>query len=293
MQSWKNARHSGADDRPAAGFRKNPLAWTLEIVAAVVDRLHLNRAVEILVPPRLRQWAARHRDRALVPEGELQRWYRHALDVLRDRRAGRALGDYLEFGVYRGDSLRIMHDALQARGLDEVRLIGFDSFEGLPQLGEGDVGLPWIRGDFAFSEDETRTRLEAAGVDMSRVHLVKGWYRDTLSRKVVRDLAITKAGVIMIDCDLYSSAKQALDFCAPFITDEVVVFFDDWDGGRNLAAKGLGERRAFDEFLAEHPELAAQELGTYFHTAFDPPAPAKIFLVSRRAMSPGGPAGSA
>jgi hypothetical protein len=252
------------------------------VVIDVLDRLHLTGAVVALVPTRLRQWISRLRDRALVPEEELRRWYGEALEALLERRAGRALGDYLEFGVYRGDSLRCMYEALDARSLHDVRLIGFDSFEGLPTLDEGDAGLPWLRGDFAFSERETRRRLAAAGVDMGRVHLVKGWYSDSLTREVARDLAITKASVIMIDCDLYSSAKQALDFCGPFMTDDVVIVFDDWDGGRRLAARGLGEKRAFDEFLTDHPELEAEEFGTYCHPDLSPPAPAKIFLVSRR-----------
>jgi O-methyltransferase len=257
------------------------LARVLDVVAAISDQLRLTSAVKAVMPTPLRQWVMKRRDQSLVPEDELRRWYPHVLKVLLERRAGRGLGDYLEFGVYRGDSLRCMYEALEAYGLHGVRLIGFDSFEGLPQLGKGDAELPWFPGDFAFSERETRARLAQAGIDMSRVHLVKGWYSDTLTQELARELGITKASVIMIDCDLYTSTKQALDFCAPFIEDDVVVFFDDWDGGQGLAERGLGEKRAFDEFLAERPELRAEELGTYFNPRLVPPAPAKIFLVSR------------
>lgn len=235
----------------ASSQERGRMARVLDGVAAVIDGLHLTGAVKAVVPTRLRQWVVKRRDRSLVPEDELRRWYGQALKILLERRAGRVLGDYLEFGVYRGDSLRCMYEALEAHGLHGVRLIGFDSFEGLPPLGQGDTGLPWLEGDYAYSERETRARLTQAGIDMSRVHLVKGWYSDTLTGELARELRIAKVSVIMIDCDLYSSTKEALDFCAPLIEDDVVVFFDDWDGGRGLAERGLGERRAFDEFLAE------------------------------------------
>jgi hypothetical protein len=86
----------------------------------------------------------------------------------------------------------------------------------------------------------------------------------------------------MIDCDLYSSARDALAFCAPLIHDEAVIVFDDWHGGGNLAERDLGEKRAFDELLAAEPDLFAEEIGTYYHTEMSPPAPSKLFLVSRR-----------
>ena len=34
----------------------------------------------------------------------------------------------------------------------------------------------------------------------------------------------------MIDCDIYSSARTALDFCGPLIRDRAVLVFDDWPG---------------------------------------------------------------
>lgn len=63
----------------------------------------------------------------------------------------------------------------------------------------------------------------------------------------------------MIDCDIYSSARTALGFCAPLIQNWAVVLFDDWNSG-GLAAKGLGERGAFEEFMAGNPDLQAKEL---------------------------------
>jgi O-methyltransferase len=71
---------------------------------------------------------------------------------------------------------------------------------------------------------------------------------------------------------MYRSTREALEFCAPLIVDEALIVFDDWNP---LAAQNMGEKRAFDEFLNEHPRLRARDYGVSY-------APnAKAFLVTR------------
>lgn len=192
----------------------------------------------------------------LVPERELQSSFRKALELLIDRGGAVKVGDYLEFGVYNGSSMLCMHRALGEVGLKSPRLIGFDSFEGLPSdVEEG----AWRRGDFKSTFEFTQAVLSLSGIDWTRVVLVKGWFEDALNVELARHHRIEKASVIMIDCDLYSAAKEALQFSRPFIKDEVVIVFDDWHSG-GLAEKGMGEKRAFDEFLAANPELSSKPL---------------------------------
>lgn len=197
----------------------------------------------------------------LIAAGPKERAFRAALRDLLDRHPPEAIGDYLEFGVYGGASLAGMYRALQANGLDGVRLFGFDSFAGLPeQAGEWESGATWQAGEMAMDERVTRRYLTGAGVDWGRVRLVRGWFADTLTPGLVQDLGLAKASLIMIDCDLYSSARDALAFCAGLIRDEAIVFLDDlhFDG---LAERGLGEKRAFDELLRAHPDLRTVSLG--------------------------------
>jgi O-methyltransferase len=197
----------------------------------------------------------------LVPEAELQACYERSLDLLVERRGSRQIGDYLEFGVYVGSSLLCMHRALASRGLTGVRLIGFDSFEGLPPSASNEDEGAWRAGDYSSDLATTRNRLAREGVDFSRLHLVPGWFDETLTQKNREKLGLERAGVIMIDCDVYSSAKAALEFCAPLIDDSIVLF-DDWHS-ENLAARGLGEKRAFDEFRAAHRGLNVREVPGY------------------------------
>ena len=210
----------------------------------------------------------------LVPEEDLRALLSRGLRTLMERHGRDGIGAYLEFGVYNGTSLICMYRELAALGLDHVRLFGFDSFEGFPPQAAVEDGGRWrpgrCRSDLAF----TTAVLQHEGVDLSRATLVPGWFSDTLTPATARDLGITKASVIMIDCDLYSSTQEALDFCAPLIQDEALVLFDEWHA-RGLAGRNMGERRAFTEFLSRHRSFTATPFGQYARRT-------ETFLVSRR-----------
>ena len=269
-------------------------------VWAVWTRTGLGRFVNAMIerlPPRPRRWIEQRkrrvrgwqaglglrlgegRDAPLVPERELERTYRDALMLLASEARADGVGDYLEFGVYVGTSLLCMHRASRAIGLSSLRLFGFDSFQGLPESAatedEGRFRPGWFRADY----DLVRDHLTQRGIDWSRTMLVPGWFEDTLKPELARRLGIEKAAVIMIDCDIYSSSRTALDFCGPLITDRTVVIFDDWPGDAP-EAQSLGERRAFDEFLTDNPDLRAEELEPYQWEGHAHEM-GKVFLVSR------------
>jgi O-methyltransferase len=213
----------------------------------------------------------------LVPKQELKRVFHDAWALLAERGDGTDLGDYLEFGVYVGTSMACMHEVLEERELDEVRMFGFDSFKGLPADTHTDdtFGIaPWRTGHMRISYELCRASLSERGINWERTTLIKGFFEDTLTSDLRRQHHVRKAGVIMVDSDLYSSAKTALEFCAPLIGDHAVIVFDDW-WPHTLGAARTGERRAFEEFLAAHPDLAAEELDSYL------PENAKVFLISR------------
>jgi hypothetical protein len=213
---------------------------------------------------RVKLWGG---DGALVPEQELRRAYLSALHGLVARNGSSGpIGDYLEFGVYTGASLACMHDASRTIGVSEMRLIGFDSFEGLPDGAADDDDKQWKPGAFRSDLDLTHAALTARGVDWDRIELVAGWYDDTLTPETAEGLGLRRASIVMIDCDNYSSAKRALLFCEPLIQDETIFFFDDWNT-RGLADQNLGEKRAFDELLADHPDLQAVPLAAYSPTS--------------------------
>ncbi len=197
-----------------------------------------------------------------------------AIGVLTASERPDELGDYLEFGVCFGLSMACMHRVVQRHGIEQMRLFGFDSFEGLPDAARTDDGGYWAPRMFKSDITMTRRFLTRAGIDWSRVTLVKGWFSDTLNDDVIARFCLRKASVIMVDSDMYLSARQALEFCRPLIGERAIIVFDDWHSG-GLDARDMGEKRAFGEFLKDG-EFDAEPVGHYAPNA-------KIFLVSRRA----------
>lgn len=231
------------------------------------------------MPPALRAYVERERLRAqlrerrrAVPEAPFRDLLRRGIEELAARGRGQALGDYLEFGVYNGTSLVAAYREFDALGLDAVRFFGFDSFEGLPPAAAIDDDGLWKPGDWRSDLAFTQAVLSTEGVD-ERVSLIPGWFSDTCTPETARRYGISRASVIMVDCDIYTSASEALAFCDPLIADRALVIFDDWHSGQ-LAARNLGERRAFEEFLAARDCFLSEPFGSYNRKS-------EAFLVTR------------
>jgi hypothetical protein len=194
--------------------------------------------------------------RPLVPRsfhrrGALDRSFRR----IRKERLG---GDYFEFGVYRGSTFAHA-DRLTRRHLpcSSMRLFGFDSFQGLPSPTgmEGATG-EFLEGDFSCALPEVRENLDRRGVDWSRLHLVEGWFDETLNHDLKATLRPAPVAIALIDCDLYRSTLSVLEFLEDLLQPGSILLFDDWDcfGGRNH----MGERRAFAEFLQTSTRVLAE-----------------------------------
>ena len=134
---------------------------------------------------------------------------------------------YLEFGVYRGQSMRIWSGLLRN---PRSHLHGFDSFEGLPEAWD----LSAEKGHFALQG-------VVPVIDDSRVSFFKGWFNETLPHYVLPD---HEQLFVNLDADLYSATKTALDFLKPHISIGTYLYFDEFQAREH-------ESKAFDEFLAE------------------------------------------
>jgi hypothetical protein len=210
--------------------------------------------------------AFQFRDRALFES------FRDALALLES--SGSTAGDYLEFGVFRGASLNAMYRASEGSAHSGIRVIGFDSFQGLPDdVSSVEAGV-WAPGAFKSELAETKAWLSEQAVDPGRTVLVPGWFDETLKPETAAQLSIEQASVVMIDCDLYSAAKLALEFAAPLFRDKALLYFDDWSIG-NLDEKNSGEKLAFEEFVEGHPEFAIDDFPAYSSQS-------RVFVLSRR-----------
>lgn len=160
-------------------------------------------------------------------------------------------GDVVEFGVAGGASYLAFGRCLRVleRGFDHKerrRLIGFDSFEGLPPLSEldrapnasdvhmheGGFHVPaWYAPLFEFVEQE------------EYCVLVKGWFSETLPRFLAEN-PHTAFSLVHVDCDLYESTRVVLEHVWSRVVPGGIVLFDE------LFHKDYpGETLAYREFF--------------------------------------------
>ncbi len=185
----------------------------------------------------------------MVPPDSLRRSFGRALELL-GRGPGAGPGTYLDFGVYIGTSMACMYRAALEVGDDALRMIGFDSFRGLPPGSEREGDGRWRGGAFRSDVGLTRRNLRRLGIPEDRLEFVAGWFADTLVPETRERLGIDRADVVMIDTGLSSATACALEFCSPLIVDRAVFFLEDYGTIE-------GDRIAFDDWLARHPELSA------------------------------------
>jgi O-methyltransferase len=189
-------------------------------------------------------------------------------------------GAYLEFGCADGGSLSdAFHASRRYRGLENMQFLVFDSFEGLPEPSGLDAqeSLRYSKGDFACSVDTYRKNIRKRGVNAERVTLIPGWYSETLTEDLGRTLAITKAAVVWIDCDLYESTIPVLNFITRYIQDGTVMIFDDWFSYKGRLDRG--EALAFSEWLESNPSIMSTEYHTVGRTM-------KAFIMQVRSGNP-------
>lgn len=209
----------------------------------------------------------------LIPEKEFSASVKHAIKKLLEHESPENFGDYLEFGVSRGSSMANMYHVLRELNLKKVRLIGFDSFEGMPPESSKEG---WEPGSYFSTLSATQAYLKDRQVDMNLVTLIKGWFTNTLNPKAKERLNLQKASVIMIDCDIYSASKTALEFVMPLIKEKALIIFDDW--GWTADSGIIGQKEAFEESLKKFPEYTVELLPGYIPQS-------RIFLLKRYSPS--------
>ena len=238
----------------------HPSQWIMNLRKLKLHKVL--KPLKPLIPGKILRWAELNTHRELVDPSQLKPQFEKAWTALIGSFGAGSLGDYLEFGVSHGTSLNCMDKVLKELDLKNVRIFGFDSFEGLPENAKLEGSHKFIPGAFKSSIEKTKGFLSANGVDWNRTFLIKGWYSDTLTEDLKRKHNITKASIIMIDVDIYSSSKEALEFCKSLIKDTSIIFFDDWYTF-GYAERRLGEKKAFDEFLNDNPQFKAEDFGEY------------------------------
>lgn len=141
-------------------------------------------------------------------------------------------GMYLEFGVYKGDSINYISRKTNST------IYGFDSFKGLPEAWQDG----FTQGTFA---------LDNLPVVSANVELICGFFSDSLPQFVAQfedNLRFNGVAYLHIDCDLYSSTKTIFGLLGEFIKKGTVIVFDEYF---NYPGWKNHEFKAFQEFVSE------------------------------------------
>jgi O-methyltransferase len=182
---------------------------------------------------------------ALIPDGH-QRYFAMAFQEVQTKTVK---GDYLEFGVFQGNSFILAAKLAERHGLKAMRFFAFDSFEGLPE----DEGMRFRKGDYYCPEGRFTRMVRKAGVLDQQVVVLKGWYKQSLTYDTKRKYQLNLAAVIHVDCDLYSSTVDVLAFIKDIVQVGTIVIFDDWYAYRDEEKPGdFGEQKAFNEWSLRH-----------------------------------------
>jgi O-methyltransferase len=185
-------------------------------------------------------------------------------------------GDIAEFGTMTGATAfvlaREMKRATYMYPLTDPRgrpknLYLFDSFQGLPKSDAlPDVGSPhvmdgtWSAGTCRGITKDDLTKKCGTLLSSDRVFVFDGWFKNTLSQ--LSD-AVTFS-LMHIDCDLYSSTMDVLEYAFHngIVEEGCAIFFDDWNS--NKASPKYGERKAWAE-VVERFSIEYSDWGEYGH----------------------------
>jgi hypothetical protein len=184
-------------------------------------------------------------------------------------------GDYAEFGVWKGRTFVEAYRVARRYARYDRRFVAFDSFQGLPDLGELDAGSRWRPGEFAHDRAAFEARLRRARLPADAVTIVEGFFDQTLREPEL--IPLESVAVAWVDCDLYESTVPVLDYLTDRLVPGAVLAFDDWYCFHG--ARDKGESRACAEWLERNPQI---ELVGWrdFHWS------GRAFLVQRDPVAP-------
>lgn len=193
----------------------------------------------------------------------------------------------MQFGVASGNTLIAILDSFKKTHFLPIETFGFDSFSGLPKEQDGiPTDSSWIEGAFNLVDEISRNnfygqkalnRTEGICLLVGRIPkeyldnllFIPGFYSDTLNAETVKDFEIKPASFVDIDCDLYISAKQVLDFLFQnnLLLDGCIVRYDDWNiPGLNegVAGESLAHFEAVQKYNAVFERLRSADHDAVF-----------------------------
>jgi Macrocin-O-methyltransferase (TylF) len=159
------------------------------------------------------------------------------------------------FGCGGGRTVSALKIAFDSQGLKLPHLNLFDSFSGLPSEQDGvTTNTYWRKGSYSSGVRGLRNKLDKLGIAASQYRIYEGFYSESLNPAAASAGDLKPALYIDIDCDLYISTFQALDFMfsSNLATAGTYIGYDDWGDtktwleGESRAHKEISEKYGVD-----------------------------------------------
>ena len=167
-------------------------------------------------------------------------------------------GDFVECGVWRGGSIKLIAEVLLMLGESDKTLVLYDTFDGMT---EPDPSVDIDASGNKASDDwlqiqhrgvkwsyapihEVRDVIASSGYPMNKVTFVKGRVEDTIPRTLPDRIALLR-----LDTDWYSSTKHEMEHLYPRLSNQGVLILDDYGHYK-------GAQRAVNEYferIGKHP----------------------------------------
>jgi len=151
----------------------------------------------------------------------------------------------VECGVAKGGCLALM----KAVAGKNNRIFGFDSFEGMPDITDKDLGsynksdpllgFGKVGENLSGGIENVYKTFESLNVSMNNVKLVKGFFNETLKNDIIN--SIGPIAVLRLDGDWYESTRVCLEKLYEKVIVGGVIIIDDY-------GHWIGAKRATDEF---------------------------------------------
>jgi hypothetical protein len=170
-------------------------------------------------------------------------------------------GDYVEFGVASGNTLKIAMVNAKIRGLTNMSFYGVDTFEGFPETNgpERDfITYSNIVGSRKFSRKFIQKKLRKFSM---KLFLIKVNMEGEEKFESLKILSNSKIAIAHLDMDYYLPTLAALEAIKTNLSKGSVMLFDNYFFFS--ANSEMGEQRALNDFLAVHTEFKVKDYFTY------------------------------
>jgi hypothetical protein len=169
-------------------------------------------------------------------------------------------GDLIETGVMRGGTVILMRAILKAHNARDRTVWVADSFEGLPPPNPteypADATAQWhLRPLTEVGVEQVRRNFERYGLLDDQVKFLPGWFRDTLSKAPIDQVA-----VLRLDGDLYESTMDALIPLYPKLAPGGFVIVDDYN--LPMCRQAISDYR--NKFGINDDIIAIDDAGVYW-----------------------------